>query len=198
MSTVMQCNYLINGDNQCKLQTLNPSGYCHRHKHKIPQKYKFPKPKACPVCFCSIHQSQRPLYCGHWVHRICVQRSGKAECPLCRHHLHDINLNHKETHIPINLNEILEELIIDPDIERIEIPEDAVVLAVVTYQLYAFVICPHNRVLGLDHFISGAVNDIIPLEHPNHNGVSAFLYGEALRIFFDPQHWSTSHPTVVH
>ena len=187
----MQCNYLINGDSQCKLLTTNPSGYCHRHKHKITQNYKFPKPKNCPVCFCSIHQCQRPLSCGHWVHRRCVQKSGKAECPLCRHQLQDINL----LTAPLNIEELLEELLVDPDLERIEIPEDAMVLAVLTYQLYAFIISPNNRVLGLDHFISGAVNDIIPLEDPNYNGISAVLYGEALRIFFDPQNWAA---TTVH
>ncbi|KKL86766.1 hypothetical protein LCGC14_1941470 [marine sediment metagenome] len=77
----------------------------------------------------------------------------------------------------------------DPNIERIEIPEDAVVFAVIAYQLYAFIISPRNRVLGLNHFISCVVNDTIPLEHPNHPGISAVLYGEALRLFFDPQNW---------
>ena len=182
----MQCNYFINGTDQCKLRTLNPKGYCHRHKHKV-DLHKFPKPKTCPVCFCSIHQCQRPLCCGHWVHRRCVEKSGKAECPICRHQLNDINVD--QGYHPIDIEEILEELFIDPDIDRVDIPEDTVIGAVIAYQLYAFVISPTNRVLGLDHFISGVVNDIIPLEHPNHNGISAFLYGEALRMFFDPQHW---------
>ncbi len=151
----------------------------------IPKNYKFPKPKTCPVCWCSIHQCQRPLICGHWVHRICIKKSGKSECPICRQELLDITFPNS-----VDLSELLEELLVEPDIESIEIPEDAIVLAVIAYQLYAFIISPGNRVLGLNHFISGVVNDIIPLEHPNHSGISAVLYGEALRIFFDPQNWA--------
>ncbi len=184
----MQCKYLINGVCQCKIKTTDSSAYCHHHKRMVPNNYKFPKPKSCPVCWCSIHQCLRPLTCGHWVHRICIQKSGKSECPICRQALPDINLGAFATQT-IDLAELLEELIVDPDIERVEIPEDAVVLAVITYQLYAFIISPRNRVLGLNHFISCAVNDLIPIEHPNHPGIAAFLYGEALRIFFDPQNW---------
>ncbi len=189
----MQCNYLINGDSQCKLRTTDPSGYCHHHKRKS-QQYKFSKPKNCPVCFCTIHQCVRPLECGHWVHRSCVRRSGKAECPICRQGLSDINL------LPemISFSELLEELLVDPDVERIDIPENAVVLAVIAYQLYAFILRPNNRVLGLDHFLSCVVNDIIPIEHPHHDGILSFLYSEALRIFFDPQNWSMTHSTLVH
>ncbi len=177
----MQCSYLITPDRRCKLRTRSLIGYCHRHKNKI--HFTFPKPKNCPVCFCSIHQSKRPLECEHWVHRRCVEKSGKAQCPICRASLSDVNI----TSHPLDLTELIEELFTDPNFERIDIPGDTVTLAVMLYQLYAFIISPNNRILGLNHFISCMVNDIIPLDNPNHNSISAILYGEALSIYFGQQ-----------
>ncbi len=37
----------------------------------------------CPVCFENI-QDTIPLSCGHWVCRICIVKSEKIKCPLCR------------------------------------------------------------------------------------------------------------------
>lgn len=36
----------------------------------------------CPVCFETI--DEKPLTCGHNVHRDCIRHSMKAECPICR------------------------------------------------------------------------------------------------------------------
>ena len=36
----------------------------------------------CAVCFEPIDEV---LICGHKIHLLCVQKSHKAECPLCRH-----------------------------------------------------------------------------------------------------------------
>ena len=176
----MQCKYLI-GDTRCKLRTKQPSGYCHHH-NKEQTNYKFPKPKTCPVCWASIHQCIHPLECGHWVHKKCVQKSNKSECPICRRPL-------PGSVASVNFEDLLDELLVDPDIERIEIPLDAIVLAVLSYKLYAFILCPSNRTLGLHHFVNCSVEHIIPPEHPNHAGVTSVLYGEALQLFFNPDSW---------
>ncbi len=170
----MQCSYFINNEKRCKLKTNNSNGFCHRHKHM--EQFKFTKPKTCPVCFCSMHQCVRPLQCGHWIHRRCVQRSGKAECPLCRQQLPDVT---PEPQCMYTFDsEDIEELLNDPNFTRIDIPEDAIIFAVIVYQLYAYIISPSNRVLGLNHFISCTLNDMIPIEHPEHHGVATFMYWE--------------------
>lgn len=187
----MRCNYFINNTNQCKLKTHSESGYCHRHRQKAVS-YKYPKPKTCPVCYCSLHQSKRPLHCGHWVHRICVEKSGKAQCPICRDALPDITPQQDHGSGSFDIDDIIN----DYEIERVEIPEDVIVSAVISYQLYAFILSPRQRRLGLSDFISGAVNDIVPVEHPFHDDISSILYCEALRIFFDPDNWNAALPTV--
>ena len=179
----MQCSYFINGDKRCKLKTNNSNGFCHRHKHV--EVFKFAKPETCPVCYNSIHQCVRPLVCGHWIHRRCVQKSGKPECPLCRKPLPDIPCTCTRTS-----DTEIDNLLNDPNFARVDIPEDAIIFAVIVYQLYAFVVSPNNRVLGLNHFISCILNDIIPIEHPGHQGLATFMYGEALQIFFNPEYWA--------
>ena len=46
----------------------------------------------CPVCVETILDSI-PLSCGHWVCRICIVKSGKMSCPLCRK---NISMNSQE------------------------------------------------------------------------------------------------------
>lgn len=38
----------------------------------------------CPICLEIFTAADNPLSCGHWVHRRCLFRSGKHECPVCR------------------------------------------------------------------------------------------------------------------
>jgi hypothetical protein len=38
----------------------------------------------CPVCIEEINDTI-PLPCNHWVCRICIVKSGKFKCPICRH-----------------------------------------------------------------------------------------------------------------
>ena len=178
----MQCNYFINNVRQCKLYTDGSSEYCHHHKKIV--EHRFPKPKNCPVCFCSVNQCVHPLSCGHWVHKICIQKSGKAECPICRHELKGIKITDTSpTDFDGAFDALFEDLLIDPDIERFDIPEEALIIAVVSYQLYAYVLYPDDRSLGLEDFIAGVISDIIP---SSTRGITSILYGEALRIFFNP------------
>lgn len=39
----------------------------------------------CVVCLCEVESKKSPLPCGHWVHRDCVVRSQRPECPCCKH-----------------------------------------------------------------------------------------------------------------
>jgi hypothetical protein len=94
--------------------------------------------------------------------------------------LADINVEPSER----SVDDIIEGIFSDESLYTIEIPDEAVTLAVVVYQLYAYILSPTNRVLGLDHFVSGAVNDFVPVSHPNHPGITSFLYAQALDVFF--------------
>lgn len=170
----MRCNFVLANQNQCKLYTNKLDGYCHLHSHK---QWRFLKPSTCPVCFCSIHQARRPLECQHWVHRSCVIKSGKAECPLCRQALNDICINNH-----FDLDEIIDDFLQEMDFEEIEIPQELIVFAIVAYQLYQSLVEPISPVLDQSHFISGVIGDILPQTHPSHQDVINLLQREALNI----------------
>jgi hypothetical protein len=47
------------------------------------------RPNECPICLCDMRRVGKPLACGHWAHRQCMQRmrdaaGGHSSCPLCR------------------------------------------------------------------------------------------------------------------
>jgi hypothetical protein len=48
------------------------------------RQYALEKPDECPVCLEKLNDEEKPWPCGHYVHRTCITRSFKAECPLCR------------------------------------------------------------------------------------------------------------------
>lgn len=62
-------------------RTVVEGEYCHQHAL---QKYRELKPAECAVCFENLENERKSLDCGHWIHRECVIRSGKSECPICR------------------------------------------------------------------------------------------------------------------
>lgn len=41
----------------------------------------------CCVCTEKFQNEDEPLKCGHRIHMSCIYKSGKAQCPLCRHQL---------------------------------------------------------------------------------------------------------------
>jgi hypothetical protein len=53
------------------------NGYCRLH-------VQYEKPEDCGVCTEKIEDEERPLSCGHWVHKECIYNWGKMECPVCR------------------------------------------------------------------------------------------------------------------
>jgi len=163
----MQCNFLLDNKTKCKNKTIKSNKYCTEHLD-----FKFPKPKTCPVCFNSIHQCTRPLSCHHWIHKSCIRKSGKRECPICRKDLPEIeHVEQKGT--PEN---------------DIELPQNSAIFAVIAFKLYSKIIHPAKRVMGLDHFITGVLDVFIPLDHPLHATMATFLYAEALEYFFNPIH----------
>lgn len=69
----------IDGSNCTRVVT--DGEYCHQHND---QKYRELKPNDCIICCESLSNEKKSLDCGHWIHRECVIRSGKPECPVCR------------------------------------------------------------------------------------------------------------------
>lgn len=77
------------------------------------------KPSECPVCYEAL-ETDKALSCGHWVHKSCIIKSKKDNCPMCRQ---KIKLTRREREDMINL--IVEETIpsqLSPQIEEEELP----------------------------------------------------------------------------
>ena len=157
----MQCKHYTIEKKRCKLHTTENNIFCHRH---IKTTTNFTKPKECPICWNSIHQCSKPLICGHWVHKTCIIKSNKAECPICRQQLYNFY-------------------------EKVKIPEYTSLLAVITYQLYSYIIHTENRILGLDHFINCILTNYVSNNHPLYNFYLSIIYGNALNIFLNPDFW---------
>lgn len=168
----MGCNFILDNGERCKKKTK--SSTCHLHSGA----WRFPKPDTCPVCFCSIHQTRRPLQCGHWIHRTCVIKSGKAECPICRHELTDLSIKQHN----VDIDDILDDIYQDSDFEEIDVPQEVVVFAVVAHQIYRSLLEPDQPALEQLHFISAILNDILPISHPSHPDIARMLEQEAVNI----------------
>jgi len=57
------------------------------------------KPSECPVCYEAL-EDHKPLSCGHWVHKSCIIKSKKDNCPMCRA---KVKLTRREREEMINL-----------------------------------------------------------------------------------------------
>lgn len=80
----MKCRgFTVRGE-ECKNNVVVSDGevsdYCRFHKVVA----NLPRPDCCCVCTDPLDTEPAPLECGHWVHRDCIVKSAKAECPLCR------------------------------------------------------------------------------------------------------------------
>jgi hypothetical protein len=73
------------------------------------------KPSECPVCYEPL-ETDKALSCGHWVHKSCIIKSKKDNCPMCRQ---KVKLTRREREDMINL--IVEETIPQPTQEE-ELP----------------------------------------------------------------------------
>ena len=62
------------------------------------------KPDCCPICYDSFHIHDKPLSCGHYIHRNCIVLSKQTKCSICRS---EIVLYRQELHTIINHNDYL-------------------------------------------------------------------------------------------
>lgn len=90
------CTYYIKQKKRCcKLNIFPNYKYCTKHIHKQEPIQNIEKPTECPVCMEHLEEDEKPLACGHWVHKPCIIKSGKGQCPICRFELY---LSTKERH----------------------------------------------------------------------------------------------------
>jgi hypothetical protein len=61
--------------------------------------YVCEKPSECPVCYEPL-ETDKALSCGHWVHKSCIIKSKKDNCPMCRQ---KVKLTRREREDMINL-----------------------------------------------------------------------------------------------
>ena len=59
------------------------------------------KPDCCPVCFDTLTKHDKPLSCGHYIHRKCIILSKQTRCSICRA---EIFLYKKELHTILDYN----------------------------------------------------------------------------------------------
>ena len=90
------CAYYIKQKKRCcKLNVFPNYNYCTRHIHEQSPLQIIDRPDECPVCMDHLERDEKPLTCGHWVHKECIIKSGKGQCPICRFELY---LTLKERH----------------------------------------------------------------------------------------------------
>jgi len=178
-----QCKHLLKSGAQCKLYTRKKNGLCWHHQPAAPAP-RFERPEHCSVCYASLHQTKHPLSCGHWVHKSCIVKTRRAECPMCRATLPEFENLFPRSASCESLGELFEELFEDPGFQQIEISQEMIVSAVIAFKLYANILCRQTpRILELDHFISGMLNDILPISHPEHTTLTRILRDIAIDTF---------------
>jgi hypothetical protein len=151
---MMNCNFI-----NCTEKTYDESGYCYHHRND--------KPTQCAVCLNSIHQINKPLICGHWIHKKCIQKSGKSECPICRSKL-NIKISQKY------ISKLYDDL--DEYIETIEIPYTVGIISLVCHLLYMKFIPKSDRKLSLKDFLSGFISNYIDVSHPAYKNIVDSYY----------------------
>ena len=88
------------------------------------------KPSECPVCYEPL-ETDKALSCGHWVHKSCIIKSKKDNCPMCRQ---KVKLTRREREDMINI--IVEETVPQPPQIEEELPYTMPnEIAIVTLQL---------------------------------------------------------------
>ena len=88
------------------------------------------KPSECPVCYEPLNED-KALSCGHWVHKSCIIKSKKDNCPMCRQ---KVKLTRREKEDMINI--IVEETVPQPPQIEEELPYTMPnEIAIVTLQL---------------------------------------------------------------
>jgi hypothetical protein len=103
LNKISNCKVITKKGHTCKNKVYQEGDYCKLHNRY----FKFEKPEECSICMESIDDITIPdLPCLHWVHKKCILKWGKYECPLCRRSIKltkkDIDFIHKHKSNKIN------------------------------------------------------------------------------------------------
>ena len=88
------CSGITSKNKPCKLRTANKTKLCPAHENQCRREKRiFEKPEDCIVCCEKFVVNDVALSpCGHWIHKMCVFKTGKQQCPICRGFV-DFNAN---------------------------------------------------------------------------------------------------------
>ncbi len=90
----MNSLYDVKRWNKCRVCSKGCHIRCKKFRSIINCPYCHRKDNTCCICF-DDNNDKYPLPCGHWVHRKCVLKSRKPECPLCRKIVNDLQQAHR-------------------------------------------------------------------------------------------------------
>lgn len=80
-----RCSHFLNKQKRYCKKTIFPNyNFCNTHNHHEKPLIELEKPEECTICLDEFEINEKPLKCGHWVHRQCIVKSGKNQCPICR------------------------------------------------------------------------------------------------------------------
>lgn len=100
----MRCHGQTAKGNDCQRRVRDGERYCHSHRNQndvivempvvampevvsdpitISHNEDIPSGEECVVC-CEDLYKEPPLPCSHRIHLSCIEKSMKAECPICR------------------------------------------------------------------------------------------------------------------
>lgn len=97
LNRIPKCAFYIKRQKRCCKMNIYPNyKYCTKHIHEQQPLQIIEKPDDCPVCMDPFHENDIPLTCGHWVHKSCIIKSGKGQCPICRFELYLSTLEKRE------------------------------------------------------------------------------------------------------
>jgi hypothetical protein len=68
------------------------------------------------VCFENLNEN-KPLSCGHWVHKTCIIKSKKDTCPLCRQSV-ELTDKEKDSLFKLKVQDIIKTQLIDDEEEE--------------------------------------------------------------------------------
>jgi hypothetical protein len=122
----MTCNAKTIKGQSCKNKCMDKLNYCKIHNYI----YKIEKPEDCLICCESLKREKYPLSCGHWIHKECIYKWSKKQCPVCtlpikltKKESRIFELYRKEIELDIILD-LLRDVIFDNIIDFQQILED--------------------------------------------------------------------------
>ena len=77
-------HYIPKLKRECKFVCYKTYEYCKRHIIEVKPFQNLERDDECKVCYEPFTDKDNPLLCGHCIHRECVIKWGKEQCPICR------------------------------------------------------------------------------------------------------------------